>query len=303
MPCALAQHSAEQGAGLGLAGLERHAGPAQLAAQPDQPPVVRALVHEQRLAGRDAVHVDPVRLEVVGERLLDVEDHAVEARLLVAQPVEDLVDVGRIGDRAVEVGGQPVHAVLDRRSRPTRTSRVVVPGRVVAAQLDLQAVQAVALDPVGQQHRIAVAAARRRSVRPGPARSRPPTRCQARSWLGGAATRKSAGIPAAKRDRRAVGGLEEGRQVAAQELGRVGLVDRALMQLPEGIVQGEVEGRAADQRRQPGHRLRRRAALLVEPRAAGRAGPRRWKSCPTSKGWPRPSNSAQAPASCTAEIA
>ena len=40
---------AEQRAGERLAGLERHARPAQLAAQPDESPVVGALVHEQGL--------------------------------------------------------------------------------------------------------------------------------------------------------------------------------------------------------------------------------------------------------------
>ena len=107
MPWAFAQQSAA-GAGLRLAGLERHAGPAQRTAQPDEPPVVGALVHEQRLAGRDAVHVDPVRFEVVGERLLDVEDHAVEPGMLAHQAIEDLIDVSRLVHRAVEVGCQPV---------------------------------------------------------------------------------------------------------------------------------------------------------------------------------------------------
>ncbi len=41
-------------AGLGLAGLQRDPCPAQRAAQPDQPPVVRALVHEQGLARETA---------------------------------------------------------------------------------------------------------------------------------------------------------------------------------------------------------------------------------------------------------
>ena len=113
MPWALAQQRRQERAGLRLAGLERHARPAQLAAQPHEPPVVGALVHEQRLAGRDAVHVDPVGLQVVGERLLDVEQHPVEPRVLVDQAVEDRVDVRGLVDRAVEVGGQPVDAFLD----------------------------------------------------------------------------------------------------------------------------------------------------------------------------------------------
>ncbi len=36
-------------------------------AEPDKTPIVRAFVHEERLARADAVDVDAVRLEVVGE--------------------------------------------------------------------------------------------------------------------------------------------------------------------------------------------------------------------------------------------
>ena len=49
---------AQQRAGLGLAGLEGHARPAQFATQPHQAPIVRTFVHKERLAPRDAVHVD-----------------------------------------------------------------------------------------------------------------------------------------------------------------------------------------------------------------------------------------------------
>ena len=46
-------------------------------------PIVGAFVHEQRLAGRNAVHVDAVLLEVVGERLFYVQNHLIDARMLL----------------------------------------------------------------------------------------------------------------------------------------------------------------------------------------------------------------------------
>ena len=113
-PVGLGPAEGEERPGLRLAGLERDARPAQLAAQPDEPPVVGTLVHEQRLPRRDAVHVDAMGLEVVRERLLDVEQHPVDPRVLRHQTVEDRVHVGGLMDRAVEVGGQPVDLFLDR---------------------------------------------------------------------------------------------------------------------------------------------------------------------------------------------
>ena len=107
-PVGLRPAEAQQGPGLGLARLEGHARPAQLAAEPDESPVVGALVHEQRLPGRDAMDVDPVRLQVIRERLLDVEEHPVEPRCSAHQAVEDRVDIGGVADGAVEVGGEPV---------------------------------------------------------------------------------------------------------------------------------------------------------------------------------------------------
>ena len=61
-PVGLGPASAEDGAGLRLARLERDPGPAEFAAEPDQLPVMRALVEKQRLAGGDAVDIDAVGL-------------------------------------------------------------------------------------------------------------------------------------------------------------------------------------------------------------------------------------------------
>ena len=48
---------------------------------------MRTLIHEQRLAGGDAVDIDGVLFEFVGKGLLDVEQHSVRARMFVASDV------------------------------------------------------------------------------------------------------------------------------------------------------------------------------------------------------------------------
>ena len=155
IPCARAQQRLSRAPVCVLQVLS--ATPDQPSSRPssDEPPVVCALVHEQRLARRDAVHVDPMGFEVVGERLLHVEQHAVEPRVLVEQPVEDRVDVSGLADRAVEVGGEPVDALLDGDPADLEQA-VVVPVGVVAAELDLEALEAVLADPVAKQDRVAV---------------------------------------------------------------------------------------------------------------------------------------------------
>ncbi len=50
----------EQGAGLGFAGFERDAGPAELSSQAYDAPVVRAFVHEEGFARRDAVYAEGI---------------------------------------------------------------------------------------------------------------------------------------------------------------------------------------------------------------------------------------------------
>ena len=93
--------------------------------------------------------------EVVGERLLHVEQHPVQPGVLLDQPVEDRVDVSGLADGAVEVGREPVDALLD--GDPSDLEQpVVVPVGVVAAELDLEALEPVLADPVAQQDRVAV---------------------------------------------------------------------------------------------------------------------------------------------------
>ena len=140
--------SAEDGAGLSLASLERDPGPAEFAAEPDQLPVMRALVEKQRLAGGDAVDIDAVGLQLVRERLFDVEDHAVQSRVFGQEAIEDFVDVDRVGDGAVEVGRQPDDPVFNGNGTDL-DQPVVIPFSIVSPQLDFQAGQAVGSNPVG----------------------------------------------------------------------------------------------------------------------------------------------------------
>ena len=155
IPCALAQQRLSKAPVCVLQVFSATPGPAQRPAELDEVPVVGALVHEQRLPRRDAVDVDPVRFQLVGERLLDVEDHPVKTGMFHDQAIEDRVDVGRVVHRAVEVDGQPVGPLVDG-DLAGLDQAVVVPGRVVAAELDLEALQTVAADPVAEQDGIAV---------------------------------------------------------------------------------------------------------------------------------------------------
>ena len=110
-------------------------------------PVVRALIEEERLARGDAAHVEHVVLQLIREGLLHVERARIDLRLVAQQLVEDLIHILRLLHRAVEVRAQPAHAGGEAEPRHAHDA-LVVPRRVRAAQFDLQAFQAVLLDPV-----------------------------------------------------------------------------------------------------------------------------------------------------------
>src|SRR5205807_6658059 len=54
------------------------------------------------------------------------------------------------------------------------------------------------------------------------------------------------------------------RQIAIHELGVVSLVNRKVVQYAIGVMEGQVEGRTADQRGHPGHRFLAAPPPLVE---------------------------------------
>ena len=156
MPWAFAQQSDKQRPGLRLARLQRDARPTQRPAQAHLLPIVGAFVHEQRLARGHAAHVDrivaPARTETAARRTAAVDRSPAPRRR--AGPESSLTYAG-----SVTVQLKSADKCRTPRSsaiRPTRNDALVVPRGVVAAQLDLQTEQPVALDPVAEQHRQAV---------------------------------------------------------------------------------------------------------------------------------------------------
>ena len=97
-----------------------------------------ALVHKQRLARRHAVHVDLVFLQLVGERLFDVEQHAVEPRMLKEKTIEDVVDVARIQNRTIKIASQPFDSTFQPNA-PDFYQALIIPCRVIAPQFYLEA--------------------------------------------------------------------------------------------------------------------------------------------------------------------
>ena len=147
--------TAQQCPRLSLARLQRHTRPAQLAAHFHQPPVMRALVQEQRFAGRYAMHVNGMPFQLVRKRLLNIKNHTINPRVLVAQPVKDDIDVFRLRNRAVEISRQPINAARGRN--PTHLHQASqVPFRLVAPQFHFQTFQPVPPNPILQQHGVTV---------------------------------------------------------------------------------------------------------------------------------------------------
>ena len=101
------------------------------------------------------MHGDGVLLQFVGKGLFDVGEFLPEERELGADLVEDVCDVGGVGDGAVEVRGEQVHAAGEADFRDALEA-IEVPGGVVSAQFDLQGLEAVALDPFEQRGGVAV---------------------------------------------------------------------------------------------------------------------------------------------------
>ena len=94
-------------------------------------------------------------LQIVRKRLFDIQKAIVNLRVICAQSTQDLFDIFRLFDRAVEISAQPFDALWKRQS-PYLDHASVIPIRVIATQLYLEALQTVALDPVLEQHRVAI---------------------------------------------------------------------------------------------------------------------------------------------------
>ena len=75
--------------------------------------------------------------------------------MVALKVIEDLAHVGRIAHGAIEVGRQ-VGDPERQSETPHADEALVVPVGIIAAQLDLEALQGVAGNPIGQEHGMAV---------------------------------------------------------------------------------------------------------------------------------------------------
>ena len=167
--------------------------------------------------------------------------------------VKDVVDVGRLAHRAVEIGRQMLHTVLGPDpadlEHPSK-----IPVSVVAAQLDLETFQTVALDPIGEQHRITIVrfCARQLGVIQ---RVKSANQVPREQPVCASGQKEVARIPAGEAHGRVRSRSHECREVPSHPFRAVSIVNRAPMKLSVGVVHRLVEHRAADQRSQPGHRF------------------------------------------------
>ena len=87
--------------------------------------------------------------------MFDVAETLPKFRQFGFHAVEDAIHIGRVHDGAIEVSGEELDA--ERQADFGDTLQTLeIPGGVVAAQLDLQRLQAVGLDPFVQRGRISV---------------------------------------------------------------------------------------------------------------------------------------------------
>ena len=213
-------------------------------------PVVRALVEEQSRAATDRVDVDRIGREVIGEGLLDVEQLTGQRGIIGRDRIEHLVHVGRLGDRAVEVGAEPRHAMREPDPAHAEEPRDI-PVDVVATEFYFQTRETVSLDPVGEHERMAVVGLLPGKI--GRLERIEATHEVPREQFGrGLRHQKIGRIPAGEESAIGIVGRhsrvgEEVGQIVAQILSRVAREYVDAMHLAEGVVDGKVERAQADQ--------------------------------------------------------
>ena len=242
---------AEQGAGLGFAGLQGHAAPAETAAEADELPIVGAFVEEQRLACGDAPDVDLMRLEIIREGLLDVERAGIDLRFVGEQAIGDGIDVSRVFDGAVEVGTEPGHSI-GKADATDAHHAFIIPFGIRAAQLHLQAFQTIALDPVGEQDGVSVMRLSAIEVR-GFERIDTANEMPNRQRLRRVFDEEILRVEAGEIDAAALLRLKVSAEIAVHELRAVGFIHVPAEQIAKGIMDGDVKGAEGDERTEVGH--------------------------------------------------
>src|ERR1043165_805680 len=101
------------------------------------------------------MNIDWEFFQLVREWLLNVEQSLEDFARLSFQPIENTIYVSRLSDGAIEIRSQPRHQIA-RRNFPHANQPSIVPGRIIPAQLDLQALQSIAANPLFEQHRIII---------------------------------------------------------------------------------------------------------------------------------------------------
>jgi hypothetical protein len=199
------------------------------------------------------MHIDAVLLQVIGKGLLDVKNHAIEPGVLQNQAIQDFVHISRFLNGAVEVGGKPIDAPIG--GDPTHLSEtLIIPIVVIAAELHFEALQPIPLYPIGQKNGIPVIGFRagefgfvQKILSPNEVPGHELFRCGAYEivfWE-----------LALKRDLGILGRFQVRGEIPIHKLSVVCIVNSAFMQNTVSVVKSDIEGRTANQSRQPGHWL------------------------------------------------
>ena len=103
----------------------------------------------------NAAHVDPLLLQIVGERLFDVQNHVEDCGS--SRSSRSRISFTYAGSRTVQLKSAESHFTPLRSAHLADADEaVVVPSGIIAAKFYFQAIQPVALDPIAEQHGIAV---------------------------------------------------------------------------------------------------------------------------------------------------
>jgi hypothetical protein len=183
-------------------------------------------------------------LQVIGEGLFDVQNHAVDPGVLEDQSIEHIVDILRVFDSAVEIRREPINPELNGNSAYVREA-LIVPVVIVATKLDLEAFESVTLDPIGQQNGIAVfgfvSCKLGFSYRVLSADKMPDRKVPRRG-----AYEKLFREISLERNPRVLRRLQKRGEIPVHELTIVRLISSAFVQIPVSVVKRDVEGRTAN---------------------------------------------------------
>ena len=101
------------------------------------------------------MHIQGMLFQFIRKRLLHIQNHAINARLLIAQLVQHVVDVIDILDRAIKIRREPSHFVCESDDAHIHQT-MVIPFIIMAAQFYFEAFQSIVANPVLEEHRVTI---------------------------------------------------------------------------------------------------------------------------------------------------